>query len=123
MLTHHPAVHRCALAGLWLLISLGGRQLSGPTAIHAQADPSSSPQRPAPRPSASAAAGADSGRALFRRHCVKCHGADGTGSPARASMPEIPDFTDASWQARRSDARLLASILDGKGKEMPPWRG
>jgi uncharacterized membrane protein len=24
---------------------------------------------------------------------------------------------------RRSDAQLLASILDGKGKEMPPWRG
>jgi uncharacterized membrane protein len=60
---------------------------------------------------------------LFRQHCAKCHGADGTGSPARDRLPDIPDFTDASWQARREDARLLAGILDGKGKEMPPSRG
>jgi hypothetical protein len=54
---------------------------------------------------------------------VKCHGADGAGSPARGRGPNIPDFTDASWQARRSDAQLLASILDGKGPDMPTWRG
>jgi uncharacterized membrane protein len=54
---------------------------------------------------------------------VKCHGADGTGSQVRDRLPETPDFTDASWQGRRSDAQLLASILDGKGKEMPPARG
>jgi hypothetical protein len=52
---------------------------------------------------------------------VKCHGSDGTGSPARDRLPEIPDFTKSSWQARRSDAQLLASILDGKD-EMPSWR-
>jgi len=62
-------------------------------------------------------------RELFRQHCVKCHGADGTGSPARDSLPEIPNFTDPSWQGRRSDAQLLAGILKGKGAEMPPWRG
>jgi len=53
---------------------------------------------------------------------VECHGADGTGKPARRRLPEIPNFTDTGWQARRSDAQLLASILDGKGKNMPPWR-
>jgi uncharacterized membrane protein len=37
-------------------------------------------------------------------------------------MPAIPDFTDASWQERRSDAQFLASILDGKGADMPPSR-
>ncbi len=64
----------------------------------------------------------DSGRALFQRLCVSCHGADGAGSEARDRMPETPDFTDASWQARRGDAQLMASILDGKGSEMPPAR-
>jgi hypothetical protein len=54
---------------------------------------------------------------------VKCHGADGTGSRARARLAEIPNFTDAEWQARRADAQLMASILDGKGEEMPPQRG
>jgi hypothetical protein len=48
---------------------------------------------------------------------------DGTGSPARGREPEIPDFTDPAWQARRSDAQLQASILDGKGPDMPTWRG
>jgi mono/diheme cytochrome c family protein/uncharacterized membrane protein len=38
-------------------------------------------------------------------------------------MPDIPNFTEASWQGRRSEAQLLASILDGKGQDMPPFRG
>jgi mono/diheme cytochrome c family protein len=62
-------------------------------------------------------------RALFGQRCVKCHGADGTGSPARGLLPEIPDFTAASWQAQRTDTQLMASILDGKGQGMPPVRG
>jgi uncharacterized membrane protein/cytochrome c553 len=60
---------------------------------------------------------------LFQHHCVKCHGVDGTGKAARDSLPRIPDFTKVSWQARRSQAQLLASILDGKGIGMPPMRG
>jgi mono/diheme cytochrome c family protein/uncharacterized membrane protein len=64
-----------------------------------------------------------SARALFQRLCVSCHGADGTGRTARDHMPETPDFTDASWQARRGNAQLMASILDGKGSEMPRGRG
>jgi mono/diheme cytochrome c family protein len=61
-------------------------------------------------------------RRLFQQHCAKCHGADGTGSPARARLGKIPDFTEWSWQQHRSDARLRTSILDGKGKDMPAWR-
>ena len=38
-------------------------------------------------------------------------------------LPEIPDFTSAPWQVRRADARLMASILDGKGSDMPPQGG
>jgi uncharacterized membrane protein len=40
----------------------------------------------------------------------------------RRRQPELPDFRDTTWQARRRDAQLLASILDGKGTRMPPWR-
>jgi uncharacterized membrane protein len=35
-------------------------------------------------------------------------------------MPDIPDFTNVSWQARRTDEQLLASIVSGKGADMPP---
>jgi len=99
------------------------RQLSAPPPARAQADSSKSAQSPVPWQSASPTPGTPDVGELFRRLCVKCHGADGTGGRARRRLPEIPDLTDASWQARRADAQLLASILDGKGEEMPPERG
>ena len=35
-------------------------------------------------------------------------------------MPPIPNFTDPTWHERNaSDARLLTSILEGKGTLMP----
>jgi mono/diheme cytochrome c family protein len=123
MPSRRSAVRLCALAGLWLLVGLAGGQLSVPPAACAQADSSGSLRRPAPRPSAPATTGTRAGRELFGQHCVQCHGTDGTGSPARGPEPEIPDFTDASWQGRRGQAQLLVSILDGKGAGMPPWRG
>jgi mono/diheme cytochrome c family protein len=61
-------------------------------------------------------------RELFQKRCASCHGRDGAGTQTRASVPAIPDFTKAAWQAQRSDAQLLASILEGKGDEMPAAR-
>jgi mono/diheme cytochrome c family protein len=89
---------------------------------HAQADASESMQRPDSRPSALAAGTTTAIRELFRQHCAKCHGADGKGSAVRSCMPEIPDFTAARWQERRREAQLKASVLDGKGADMPAWR-
>jgi mono/diheme cytochrome c family protein len=74
-------------------------------------DPSS--QKPGKKPNANA---------LFRRHCQKCHGSDGTGAEVRSiNLPEIPDFTSEKWQKGRNNAQLVASILDGKGSSMPPF--
>jgi mono/diheme cytochrome c family protein len=58
---------------------------------------------------------------LFRQHCRRCHGDDGTGTPAQDRLPEIPNFTVPEWQARRSEYRLAESILGGIG-EMPAFR-
>jgi mono/diheme cytochrome c family protein/uncharacterized membrane protein len=121
MATSRSAIDPGVLA-LVVLMSLGGPQLLPPAAF-AQADSLRPGQRPAPGPSAPAATGTPAARELFRQRCVRCHGADGTGSRFRRRQPDIPDFTDPAWQARRSDAQLLAGILDGKGEEMPPWRG
>src|SRR5512142_346507 len=99
MLTYRSNINMCILSRLLLLISLGAWQLSAPTPIHAQADFSRSLQPPASEPSAPTATGTPAARVLFGQHCVKCHGADGSGSPERDRLPEIPDFTKASWHA------------------------
>jgi mono/diheme cytochrome c family protein/uncharacterized membrane protein len=104
------------------------RKPSKPSKSPASADssePSESRPHASPQTSAPPPTGTSADRELFGQHCVKCHGADGTGSEARRRQPKIPNFTDTSWQARHSDAQLLSSILNGNGKakEMPPWRG
>ena len=78
--------------------------------------------KPARRGAASNKKKPAAGRELFLLHCAKCHGKNGTGQVSRKSTPEIPDLTDASWQARHSDAQLVKSMLEGKGKEMPAFQ-
>jgi hypothetical protein len=56
----------------------------------------------------------------FNRYCIRCHGIDGRGV---WDIPGIPDFTNARWQASRSDAQLARIILEGRGAVMPPFRG
>jgi len=51
---------------------------------------------------------------LYKQYCVKCHGADGKGLESLKSV-DIPDFTDAKWQASRTDQTLTESITQGKG--------
>src|SRR5437764_394800 len=104
MAAHRSLLSLCLLAGLWLLLGPRGG------AFHRAA------------PGSPAAAGRQTAGSLFRQHCVRCHGSDGKGKSARRRL-KVPDFTAASWQARRTDAQLLASILDGMGDEMPAWRG
>lgn len=58
--------------------------------------------------------------ALFNRYCIRCHGVDGRGV---WDIPDVPNFTNARWQAFHSDAQLARSILEGRGSVMPPWRG
>jgi mono/diheme cytochrome c family protein len=60
---------------------------------------------------------------LYRQRCQCCHDANGTGAVVRASMPSLPDFSERSWQAGRSDEQLLSGILNGKGALMPASRG
>ena len=81
------------------------------------------PREAAPQPAAPEAASPDAGAdRLYRRNCASCHGDDFTGSVWREFRPEIPDFTSAAWHAKRSDARLLASVLNGAGSGMPAFR-
>jgi mono/diheme cytochrome c family protein len=57
---------------------------------------------------------------FFNRYCIRCHGGDGRGI---WDIPGIPDFTNARWQAYRSDAQIARIIIEGRGAVMPAFRG
>jgi len=58
---------------------------------------------------------------LYAKNCARCHGKDGKGKEGRKEAPAIPDLTSHKWHGQRSDAQLVVSILDGKGKDMPAF--
>jgi len=57
---------------------------------------------------------------LYNRYCIRCHGVDGRGV---WDIPDVPDFTNARWQASRSDGQIARATLEGRGACMPPFRG
>jgi mono/diheme cytochrome c family protein len=70
--------------------------------------------------SATWAADAKAGQAVYDKSCKGCHGPDGAGNPAIAKMfkVEIRDLKSAGVQAM-SDDDLKKIISDGKGKMKP----
>ena len=66
-----------------------------------------------------AASHAQSGEATYKAKCLMCHAADGSGStPAGKAMKAIP--FSAPDLIKASDAQLIASTKNGKGK-MPAF--
>jgi cytochrome c oxidase cbb3-type subunit 3 len=61
---------------------------------------------------------APSGKSIFKRRCMMCHGADGKGY----ETIKTPDFTDSNWQASVKDQDILDAIKNGKkGTKMPAF--
>jgi mono/diheme cytochrome c family protein len=84
--------------------------------------PDPRPARAVPRiASDSAVPGSETGRSIFQRFCLSCHGADGHGSEMRALTPRPQDFASPDWQSKRCDPQLTASILEGRGAAMPSF--
>ncbi|MBI3929583.1 MAG: c-type cytochrome [Armatimonadetes bacterium] len=52
-------------------------------------------------------------RALFEKHCKKCHGLDGRGQTAQGKKLKLPDWADPQLQAAKTDEDLLQRILQG----------
>ena len=62
------------------------------------------------------------GAALFNSKCAFCHGKDGVGLPNWKSKGQ-PDFTNSEWQKAHTDEQIAESIKNGKGKNMPAFKG
>ncbi|HEX8558488.1 MAG TPA: c-type cytochrome [Pyrinomonadaceae bacterium] len=64
---------------------------------------------------------AERGRAVYADRCVRCHGADGRGQTRMGQDVGAPDMSDPAWQKARGDARMIASVADGRG-QMPAFK-
>lgn len=71
---------------------------------------------------APAAAGGQTGAALYGQKCAGCHGKGGQGMAMWKDKGQ-PDFTDPGFQRSHSDQQLTESIANGKGKFMPAFKG
>ncbi len=73
---------------------------------------------------AGSAKGAEA-KALYEKHCAKCHGMDGKGKTKMGRQSGVKDYTDSKVQAEMKDDAALKTIKEGiteKGKErMKPY--
>jgi len=70
-------------------------------------------------------ASAADGKALYDKHCAKCHGVDGQGKTKMGRQAGVKDYTDPKVQEEMKDEAALKTIKEGlteKGKErMKPY--
>ncbi len=65
---------------------------------------------------------ADDPAALFKAKCATCHAADGSGNSATGKALSAPDLRSDDVQ-KQTDAQLIDSTTNGKGKKMPAYKG
>jgi len=58
---------------------------------------------------------------LYTRHCVLCHGEDGTGKTDLGSGLGARDFNDKKFQAEITDEQILEQIANGTEDKMFPF--
>jgi cytochrome c oxidase cbb3-type subunit III len=64
-------------------------------------------------------AAVQAGAAVFKEHCVACHGETGRGNPELGA----PNLVDRIWLYGNSKAAIVESIRTGRGGMMPAWVG
>jgi cbb3-type cytochrome c oxidase subunit III len=65
------------------------------------------------------------GLQLYQTYCQVCHGVEGDGDGIMTNLMGIMpmDHTNPNETNSLDNEELVESILDGKGKYMPAWRG
>jgi mono/diheme cytochrome c family protein len=84
------------------------------TAVHAgQAKPAAATQAASPE-------SITNGAALFKRHCVMCHGATGQGDgPAAKNLKgKLPNLSDKATMSKVTDEQIHEIVTNGKKSEI-----
>lgn len=65
------------------------------------------------------------GQQLYQKYCKVCHGVEGDGDGIMTNLMGITpmDHTNPNETNRLDNEELIKSILDGRGRFMPAWRG
>ena len=65
------------------------------------------------------------GMQLYQKYCQVCHGVEGDGDGIMTNLMGIMpmDHTNPNETNSLDNEELVESILDGKGRYMPAWRG
>lgn len=65
------------------------------------------------------------GMQLYQQYCQVCHGVEGDGEGIMTNLMGITpmDHTNPNETNSLKNADIVKSILDGKGRFMPAWRG
>ena len=65
------------------------------------------------------------GQQLYQKYCYVCHGVEGDGDGIMTNLMGIMpmNHTNPNETNRLNNEEILKSILDGKGRFMPAWRG
>ncbi|MBS1257546.1 MAG: hypothetical protein MAG551_00590 [Candidatus Scalindua arabica] len=62
------------------------------------------------------------GQDLYTRHCVLCHGEDGTGKTDLGAGLGARDFNDKKFQAGITDEQIVEQIASGTEEKMFPFK-
>jgi high-affinity iron transporter len=84
-----------------------------------QAKPAAAGQKPATAAPASPES-LENGAALYKRHCVMCHGAAGLGDgPAAKTLKgKLPSLADKAVMSKLTDVHIHETITTGKKTEI-----
>ncbi len=65
------------------------------------------------------------GMQLYQQYCHVCHGVDGDGDGIMTDLIGIApmDHTNPNETNQLTNSEIIKSIIDGKGRFMPAWRG
>jgi mono/diheme cytochrome c family protein len=62
---------------------------------------------------AAGAFAAEDAKALYDKHCAKCHGDDGKGQTKMGQKMNIKDYSDAKNWASLTDEKIFKAIKEG----------